>query len=80
MFSYHDIDRAKGFQVSVIHSLHGTHLIGDFGSLQAAQIFADAMREIDLIATAAQDRERLKQTVITSTHLRANRAASHSLQ
>jgi hypothetical protein len=46
----------KGFQVSVIHSLHGTHLIGDFGSLQAAQIFADAMREIDLIATAAQDR------------------------
>jgi hypothetical protein len=38
----------KGFQVSVTgpHPL-GTSLIGDFGSLQEAEAFADQMRVID---------------------------------
>jgi hypothetical protein len=37
-----------GFQVSVVGPyLHDARLIGDFGSLQEAEAFADRMREID---------------------------------
>ena len=36
-----------GFRVCATHPVHGTHLIGNFGSLQAAETFADDMREID---------------------------------
>ena len=49
MFTY-DVTATgpKGFQVSVTgpHPL-GTSLIGDFGSLQEAEAFADQMRVID---------------------------------
>ena len=49
MFTY-DVSATgpKGFQVSVT-GLHpqGTSLIGDFGSLQQAEAFADQMRVID---------------------------------
>ncbi len=38
----------QGFQVSVTHPVYGTHLIGNFCSLQMAETFADDMREIDL--------------------------------
>ena len=37
----------QGFQVSVTHPVHGTYLIGDFCSLQAAETFADDMRDMD---------------------------------
>jgi hypothetical protein len=37
----------EGFQVSVICQPRGTSLIGDFGSLQEAEAFAEMMREID---------------------------------
>jgi len=36
-----------GFQVSLVHRVHGTHLIQDFRSLQAAESFAENMRKID---------------------------------
>jgi hypothetical protein len=37
----------NGFQVSVTHPVHGAHLIGNFQSLLAAEMFADSMRKID---------------------------------
>ena len=49
MFTY-DVTATgpKGFQVSVTGPApRGTSLIGDFGSLQEAEAFADQMREID---------------------------------
>ena len=48
MFSYAVTTTGpKGFQVSLTHPIHGTHLLGDFCSLQSAETFADAMGEID---------------------------------
>ena len=38
----------EGFQVSVTHPVYGAHLIGNFRSLLAAEMFADKMREIDV--------------------------------
>ena len=37
----------ESFQVSVVDPVHGTHLIGNFRSLGAAETFADDMRRID---------------------------------
>ena len=49
MFTYDiTLTGPKGFQVSVTGPYpHGTCLIGDFGSLQEAEVFADQMRVID---------------------------------
>ena len=49
MFSYEvTATGPQGFQVSVTHPVYGTHLIGNFCSLQMAETFADDMRETDL--------------------------------
>jgi hypothetical protein len=49
MFTYDvTVTGPLGFQVSVTGPyVRGTSLIGDFGSLQEAEVFADRMREID---------------------------------
>lgn len=48
MFSY-DVTATgpNGFQVRATHPVHGTHLIENFYSSQAAETFADDMREMD---------------------------------